>query len=132
MGLLFLLAAILGLLFPPLAIVVLAAMVLAVFAKGVAAESPEQIVRARPKAKRRRREGRPRNAIATIPMHRSRGMLLMSRRGSDSAAVEPLGPFVRLTVLRGHRVSHQIIQKAEGTRFELATPCGAPHFQCGR
>ncbi len=63
MGLLFLLAAILGLLFPPLAIVVLAAMVLGVFAKGVAAESPEQIVRARPKAKRRRREGRPRDVI---------------------------------------------------------------------
>ena len=23
-------------------------------------------------------------------------------------------------------------REAEGTRFELATPCGAPHFQCGR
>ena len=22
--------------------------------------------------------------------------------------------------------------EAEGTRLELATPCGAPHFQCGR
>ena len=24
------------------------------------------------------------------------------------------------------------VTRAEGTRFELATPCGAPHFQCGR
>jgi hypothetical protein len=26
----------------------------------------------------------------------------------------------------------QGLSEAEGTRLELATPCGAPHFQCGR
>ena len=26
----------------------------------------------------------------------------------------------------------QQLTKAEGTRFELATGCPAPHFQCGR
>jgi hypothetical protein len=29
-------------------------------------------------------------------------------------------------------VASLVFLQAEGTRFELATPFGAPHFQCGR
>ncbi|MGO9108103.1 MAG: hypothetical protein ACLP9L_02610 [Thermoguttaceae bacterium] len=58
MVLLFFLAALLGLVFPPLAVVVLAAMILGVFAKGVIANSQEQIVRARRKTRRRHGAGR--------------------------------------------------------------------------
>ena len=49
MGLLFLLTALLGLCFPPFAIVFLGMMVLGVFAKGVVADSQEQIIRPRRK-----------------------------------------------------------------------------------
>ena len=72
MGLLFFLAAILGLMFPPLAIVMLAVMVVGVFAKGIVADSQERTVRGRRKARfrhgmRRSHEVMPRHAMAPGP-----------------------------------------------------------------
>ena len=64
MGLLFLLAAILGLVFPPIGVVVLAMMILGVFAKGVvAADSQEQIVSTRRKVRLRHGTEQPHYVI---------------------------------------------------------------------
>ncbi len=63
MGLLFVLAAILGLLFPPFAVVILAMTILGVFAKGVAADSQEQVISARRKSRQHNAGKRPQNVI---------------------------------------------------------------------
>jgi hypothetical protein len=65
MGWLILLAAILGLVFPPLAIVILAMMVLGVFAKGMGmtADSEEQSVGVRRKIRHRRSAQRPEDEV---------------------------------------------------------------------
>jgi hypothetical protein len=63
MGWLLLLAALLGLVFPPLAVVVLAMVVLGVFVKGVAADAQEPIVKARPKVRQRDGAQRPEDAM---------------------------------------------------------------------
>jgi hypothetical protein len=55
MGILFVLAAILGLLCPPLAAIAMLAMIAGAFAKGVIGSPPEKIVAASRKARRRRR-----------------------------------------------------------------------------
>ncbi len=59
MGLLFFLAALLGLMFPPFAVVMLAMMVLGVFAKGIVANSQDKTVRGRRKARHRHGVQRP-------------------------------------------------------------------------
>jgi hypothetical protein len=61
MGFLFLLVALLGLMFPPLAVVMLAMMVLGVFAKGIVSDSQDRTVRGRRKTRRRRGAERPRD-----------------------------------------------------------------------
>ncbi len=62
MGLLFLLVAVLGLAFPPLAVVFLAMMVFGVFAKGLVAD-PDQKTVARRKSRHRRGAERPQDAM---------------------------------------------------------------------
>lgn len=63
MGLLFLLVAVLGLAFPPLAVVFLAMMVFGVFAKGLVADSDQQTAGARRKTRHRRGAERPQDAM---------------------------------------------------------------------
>ena len=68
MGLLFLLAVLVGLVFPPFAIVVLAMMVLGVFAKGMVADSQEQFIRPTRKIRHRHSTQRPQDAVSRYSM----------------------------------------------------------------
>jgi hypothetical protein len=63
MGWLFLLAALLGLVFPPLAVVIMAMMIVGVFTKGVVADSPEELMRPRRNSMRRHSPQRPQDTI---------------------------------------------------------------------
>jgi hypothetical protein len=76
MGLLFLLVALLGLVFPPFAVVVLAMLILGVFAKGMADESSEQIVMVRRKARRRQGAERAKDAMRPHAMAPRRGNVI--------------------------------------------------------
>lgn len=62
MAWLFLVAAILGLVFPPIGVVVVAIMVLSVFTKGVLADSQDEIVSVRRGARHERGAGRRKTA----------------------------------------------------------------------
>ena len=63
MGLVILLVALLGLAFPPFAIVILGMMILGVFAKGVVADPQEPIVNVTRKARQRHATKRPQDVI---------------------------------------------------------------------
>jgi len=64
MAWLFLLAALLGLMFPPIGVVILAMVVLGVFTKGVAADSQDPIGIARRKVRHRSRARRRREQLS--------------------------------------------------------------------
>ncbi len=79
MGLLFFLAALLGLMFPPLAVVMLAMMVLGVFAKGIVADSQERTVRGRRKTRHRHGAKRSEDAMPRYAMAPRQGKVINVR-----------------------------------------------------
>ena len=76
MGWLFFLAAILGLVFPPVGIVVLGMMILGVFVKGVIADSHEQIVGAARKTKHHHGAGPPQGVMHHYAMEPPPGTVI--------------------------------------------------------
>ena len=76
MGWLFFLAAILGLAFPPVGVVVLAMTILGVFTKGVVADSQDQIASARRKARHRHGVDRRREPMPDRVMEPQEGNVI--------------------------------------------------------